>query len=186
MDDSTYEGNTKNNVRWGNGKQVYKDKMDVLFDGYWVNDYKEGPGTMCIVKDQIKYIYTGLWKEDRMNGRCDISKSVSSSERIHCDKKFYIQGLEIDENIQDSNKDTIYMMVSIGLLTVFISIATNYGQIAESIHNQAMFFTWLLYILFTIFYYKPVYLCNTEIMNEEFFNKIRAIKDMQPKMKMKV
>jgi hypothetical protein len=90
---------------------------------------------MAIIKDHIKYIYVGVWKDDRMNGRCDISKSVSSSERIACDKKFYIQGLEIDENIQDSNKDTIYMMVSIGLLVIFISIATNYGHIGQSIHN---------------------------------------------------
>ena len=70
-----------------------------------------------------RLMYEGRWKDDRINGLCYISRAVSTSEKMAYSRKIYIHGLEIDENIQDWNKDTTYMMVSILLMIVFISVA---------------------------------------------------------------
>ena len=63
---SSYEGEFKNGMRWGEGTQSYKDGS--VYTGEWVKHRKEGKGVLDRSK-MHEFVYTGFWKADEMNGQ---------------------------------------------------------------------------------------------------------------------
>lgn len=63
-DQSTYQGQMKNRLRYGFGELVEKDGS--IFEGYWDNDKKNGLGRYFMADGRV---YDGFWANGLMNGQ---------------------------------------------------------------------------------------------------------------------
>jgi hypothetical protein len=63
-DQSTYQGQMKNRLRYGFGELVEKDGS--MYEGYWNNDKKNGIGRYFMADGKV---YDGVWANGLMNGQ---------------------------------------------------------------------------------------------------------------------
>ena len=59
-----YEGEYRDNLKWGKGKLFSPSRKLWVFDGLWSNDKKNGHGEMW----KEKAAYSGSWRDDFMDG----------------------------------------------------------------------------------------------------------------------
>jgi hypothetical protein len=68
-DGSSYSGQWQNDVKNGQGKQVYKDGS--YYDGEWKNNLQHGSGTQAYFDKHgnLNATYTGKFASNKRNGR---------------------------------------------------------------------------------------------------------------------
>lgn len=64
FNEGKYEGNIKNNKRYGKGKLIYNNRS--IYEGNWKDDKKDGYGKMTFRSGDI---YEGNWKNNKLHGK---------------------------------------------------------------------------------------------------------------------